>query len=521
MTKKLTGEKITQQWYLQKRPYKKPDEYDRYMMQIVQKVFDLLKEQPFPIQQFKLNNEQNKELAYIISGYFEDFMSEMGIWQSLRDYNRELYQSPVPVLLAPEDNYDSDYINAVDIQFLVWNFFARNYFGYAITPQFEYFFLLSESIYNILEEEIEKQMATDFFEDYLQVNEQTTFPELYDKLNWFAMASFTTGFEYRYKLGQQFLEQQKHNRDPNYLEMVHQFIKNDLILRFPSQYSALSIPQWFSYFARANETIKQQIAGMKQHIGYYKFLKSSQDNYSFIHLYSNQEYHVPKASFVDMKADDLVEGSLYQGGFVYWQNQWHLVGILIDVKEKEESENIQNYKKEGDDLLIWYEPAYRAKIYGRNQLLKEAFHQVFDDHLTFFDNGVDLQKGIEKFLTAYNKKHNVSDNKKEELPVEMKNKHDLALFFRENEGYEIAEKVNEFIDTCKKDEISEEEKMFLVKYVLFSNVSSQFILELNQRYDLKNLPSALNALFDVKRELSFFLRFYKAYDFSSPKNIDS
>jgi len=519
MAKNLTGEKITQQWYLQKRPYDTFDEYDKYMMQIVQKVFNLLKEQPFPIQEFKLNNEQNKELAYIIGGYFEDYMSEIGVWQSLRDFNRKLYQSPIPVLLAPEDNYDSEYINAVDIQFLIWNFFARNYFGYAITPQFEYFFLLSESIFNILEEEIEKQMATDFFEDYLQVNEHTTFPQLYDKLNWFAMASFTTGFEYRYKLGQQFLEQQKHNRDPNYLEMVHQFIKNDLLLRFPSQYSALSIPQWFSFFVKANENVKEQIAEIKQHIGYYKLIKISQENFTFIHLYSNREYQVPKAGFVNMKVDELQEGSLYQGSFVYWQNQWHLVGTLIDVKEKDESENILKYKKEGDDLLIWYEPAYREKIYGRNQQLKEAFEQVFDDRLIFFDNGEELQKGIEKFLSAYNIKHNVSDNKKEDLPVEMKKKHDLALFFRENEGYEIAEKVKEFIDTCQQDEISEEEKMFLVKYVLFSNVSSHFIMELNNRYELKNLPTALNALFDVKRELSFFLRFYKSYDFSSPKNF--
>ncbi len=515
MAKSIASEKITQQWYLQKRPYQTFDKYDRYLLQVTQEVFDLLKSQPFPIQQFKLSHDQNKELAYIITGYFEDFMSEIGIWPALRQVNRDLFQTPIPVLLAPEENYDDNYINAVDIQFLIWNFYARNYFGYAITPQFEYFFLLSESIYNILEEEIGKEMATGFFDDWLSIDETTGFHQLFDKLHWFAMASFSTGFEYRYKLGQQFMQQQKHNRDPKYLEMVHQFIKNDLIFRFPSQYSALSIPQWFSRFAKADENIASQIRQLKQHIGNYKFLHAEDDNYIFEHLYSQRQYKVDKRSFGQMDEHGLRQGQLYQASFVQWLDKWHLVGLLIDIKEDENSENIKKYKEEGDDLLIWYEPQYRQEVYQRSEQLKEAFEQVFSDHLTFFSDGVELQKGIERFLSLYHKKNKVKEDKKEDLPAEVKKKKDLALYFRENEGYELAEKVQEFITKAQQEELSDEDKMFLVKYVLFSNVSSQFVLELNQRYDLKKLPEAMNALFDVKRELPFFLRFYKPQDFNT------
>lgn len=516
MAKPVSSEKITQQWYLQKRPYQNFDEYDRYLMKVMQEILDLLKDQPFPIEQFKLNLDQNKELAYIITGYFEDFMSEIGIWSALKKVNRELYQTPIPILLAPEDNYDDDYINAVDIQFLIWNFYARNYFGYAITPQFEYFFLLSESVYNILEEEIAKEMATDYFDDWLQINSQTTFVQLFDKLHWFAMASFTTGYEYRYKLGQQFLEQQKINRDPNYLEMVHQFIKNDLIFRFPSQYSALSIPDWFSRFCQAEEPISNEVRDLRQHIGNYKYIKAEDNHFVFEHLYSQRHYLVQKDSFGKLEDTRLISGQLYQASFVQWQGQWHLVGVLIDIKEDENSKSIQKYKENGDDLLIWYETKYREEVYQRNLKLKEAYEQVFDDHLVFFADGVSLQEGIERFLSVYNKQNKLSSEKKEDIPEEMKQKKDLALFFRENEGYEIAEKVNEFISKAQQEQVSDEEKMFLVKYILFSNVSSHFILELNRRYELKKLPEALNSLFDVKRELPFLLRFYKSHDFSTP-----
>ena len=516
MAKTIANEKLTQQWYLQKRPYQTFDEYDRYLLQVMQEVYDLLKSQPFPIPQFKLSQDQNKELAYIITGYFEDFMSEIGIWTSLRQVNRGLYQTPIPILMAPEDNYDDEYINAVDIQFLVWNFYARNYFGYAITAQFEYFFLLSESIFNLLEEEIAKETATGFFDDWLKIDENTEFHHLFDKLHWFAMASYTTGFEYRYKLGQQFLEQQKINRDPQYLEMVHQFIKNDLIFRFPSQYSALSIPEWFSRFAKTDDHLTSQISQLKQHIGNYKFLNGEDQYFIFEHLYSQREYRVDKKSFGQIGETGLKTGQLYQASFVQWQDKWHLVGVLIDIKENENSENIQKYKEEGDDLLIWYEPQYSEKIHQRNQQLKEAFEQVFSDHLTFFSDGKELQKGLENFLNVYHHKNKVANNKKEDLPAEVIKKTDLALYFQENQGYEIAEKVQEFIAKAQQEELSDEEKMFLVKFVLFSNVSSQFILELNHRYELKKLPEALNALFDVKRELPFFLRFYKPQDFKRP-----
>jgi hypothetical protein len=192
------------------------------------------------------------------------------------------------------------------------------------------------------------------------------------------------------------------------------------------------------------------------------------------------------------------------------------VGVLINIKEDENSDSISRYKTEGDDLLIWYDSQYREKIQQRNRQLKEAFEQVFSDHLTFFGTGDELQAGIEKFLAVYNKNDKERAHKKENLPAEVIKKKDLVLYFRENEGYEIAEKVKEFIATAQQEELTEEEKMFLVKYVLFSNVSSQFIMELNQRYELKKLPDALNALFDVKRELAFFLRFYKPQDFNMP-----
>ena len=508
----IPQDKITQQWFQKKRPYTDLDDYDRYLINLTQDVFNVLKENPFPLENFKLNTDQNKELAYILAGYFEDFMSEIGIWESLRNYHKELYDTPLPVLVGKEDEYDETYINAADLQFLIWNFYARLYPGYAMTPQFEYFYLLSESVFNILDEEVDKGIATGFFESYLPVNEKDNFYDIKDKLTWFAMESYITGFEYRFKLGQQFLQEQKKHNDPNYLRLVHNYIQEDLLFKTPSQWSAITAIDWLSEISTSEPKIKEQLLNLKKrNSGKFTYLGENDKHYRFQHIYNKKEYEVLKRSFYQQgAASDFNTSNIYHANFVQWNEDWYLTGYIFDTGEKTDSKSVKEYIENGDENLYAFDAEYRQKVKNRNENLEKAFLTVFNDNLVFFDSGVELQEGISRFLAQYNKEYESKPiDDQEELPERFKNLKDVALYFNKETGYEIAERIKEFIDTCQKDEISDEEGMFLVKYTLYSNLSAQFILELNRRHELKKLPDALKSLFDLDRELEFYLRFYK------------
>ena len=507
----IPQDKITQQWFLKKRPYSSLDDYDRYLINLTQEIYNTLKENQFPLDDFKLSIDQNKELAYILAGYFEDFMSEIGIWESLRNYHKELYDTPIPVLVGKEDEYDETYINAADLQFLIWNFYARLYPGYAMTPQFEYFYLLSESVFNILDEEVDKGIATGFFESYLEITPEDNFYDVKNRLNWFAMESYITGFEFRFKLGQQFLQEQKKQNDPNYLRLVHNYILEDLLFKAPSQWSALTIIDWISKLIKSSEDIKKQIRSLKKrNTGKYIYLGDSKDHYNFKHIYNKNEYEVLKKSFYKEGASsDFSTEKVYHANFIKWNNDWHLTGYIFDTGEEKESESIKEYADTGDENLYVFDDKYQNKVNERNENLEKAFLAEFNDNLVFFDSGIELQEGISRFLAQYNKNYEAKPVTEEDVPERFKKLNDVALYFNKETGYEIAERTKEFIDVCKKDSISEEESMFLVKYTLYSNLSAHLILELNKRYELKKLPEALKSLFDLDRELEFFLRFYK------------
>lgn len=513
----IPQDKITQKWFLTKRPYQSFDDYDQYLINLTQDIYYVLKENPFPIEDFKLSSNHNKELAYILVGYFEDFMSEIGIWDALRKHHYQLYQTPVPIMVGLEDPYDDSYINSADLQFLIWGFYVRNFTGYALAPQFEYFYLLSENIFNMLDEEVEKGMATGFFEDYFNIQPEEDFYEVKEKLNWFVMESYILGFEYRFRLGQQFLKEQQKNQDPSYLNVVHRAIIEELLFRTPSQWSAMMPLDWIASFSKSEQIIKENLKKLKkQHTGKYKLLSKEDKSFRFQHLYNQQEYAVLKSSLLAFSDASIFEvDHIYQAHFAQWQDDWYLNGFIYDIKEKETDESIKKYQDKGDESLFLFDDKYRSETKSRNQQLEDAFKETFGDVLTFFDDGQKMHQGVVEFLKNYNEKYAKKDFKEEEeIPDKYKQLQDIALYFNKNIGYEIAERAQEFIDTAQKEEITEEEAQFLVKYIIFSNLSPQFLLELNQRYDLKKVPEAMKSLFDLKRELPFFLRFYKPYFFA-------
>ena len=60
-------------------------------------------------------DDEFKELAYILVSYFEDYISDIGIWKVLVKKHKTLYNTPVPIYLKNDSGYDYESINEADI----------------------------------------------------------------------------------------------------------------------------------------------------------------------------------------------------------------------------------------------------------------------------------------------------------------------------------------------------------------------------------------------------------------------
>ena len=75
-----------------------------------------------------------KELAIVLTMYYEDVLSDLGMWYSFTERMHQLYGRYLPFFDVDEKQYYRDEPNNVDIRFLVWFFISRTEPGYIVSP---------------------------------------------------------------------------------------------------------------------------------------------------------------------------------------------------------------------------------------------------------------------------------------------------------------------------------------------------------------------------------------------------
>ena len=155
---------FTQDW-MAKHPYEKPDEVDQYYTELANEIYHALDEACFT-HNFK-NVEDAKQLALSIAAYFEDILSDTGIWKTFTTECVKRYGCHIPFyeheakyinssLTGNDVPYDADEINFADIKFLLWHHYQQSsYVQEAVPCIFGTLELAAKMVYDILDKEYE------------------------------------------------------------------------------------------------------------------------------------------------------------------------------------------------------------------------------------------------------------------------------------------------------------------------------------------------------------------------------
>ena len=155
---------FTQDW-MAKHPYEKPDEVDQYYTELANEIYHALDEACFT-HNFK-SVEDAKQLALSIAAYFEDILSDTGIWKTFTTECVKRYGCHIPFyeheakyinssLTGNDVPYDADEINFADIKFLLWHHYQQSsYVQEAVPCIFGTLELAAKMVYDILDKEYE------------------------------------------------------------------------------------------------------------------------------------------------------------------------------------------------------------------------------------------------------------------------------------------------------------------------------------------------------------------------------
>jgi len=389
---------VSMTWFSSRKPYKNNPSYDLPYLKICREVFLILSDHSL-LNQSPLNMFQCRELAYVLTSYFEDVVNGIGFWAAVVKEHEVLYGQRVPFFSKEqlEEWEDCNDIHPADIHYLafVYLVFLQKTGQTEFFPSEDFFIVLREKVFDHLDQ-IEEITFTDFYKQYLMADaEPIDFKRI---LTWFAYDGYLFGYEFKHKreAHEKLLREQggatlpKEYFDMNLfseLEKKMYGLNSCLSGLFPVDILATSLG--------CNEEKTIGFRNTKYLIyGIFEFFDADEKHFFFRHSLTDEVFPIIKKGVGNL-GHRLGKEKFWGATLYRWQDSYIIVGICGHEPDKDEifwmnKQNEYEYKK--------HSVTYQQEL--KNHTKTEA-----ERNLAFFGEGILVYKTIMEFKEAMNKFH--------------------------------------------------------------------------------------------------------------------
>ncbi len=525
MKKRTPTDSITILDWMKSKPYPvSQDNYDMPYLKLCREVFDILSKQKAWFAEGEVNRELRKELACMLVSYFEDFISEIGIWRAFIEKNKEHHGYYLPFYGLSD--YDPEYLNPEDFAYLIWHFMTKCLDTRIYAPDDPYVWDLAEEIYELLEPQIESVNATDFYDDYFKVPAGFDLFELKPKLEWLATKSYLMGWE----KGKDFKEELQELVDTKGFDARSELapllvyaLRDDFMYSKRCSFAAMNAPEWFSMVARCTDAKRQEISNLQfRHRGEYLYEGEDKLHYDFTHLTTDRRYKVLKDSIKKSGNMGKVGKTVYMMTLVQWNGEWMMTGMMSgwDLKPGE----IEKAKHKPVYTPWIFTDAKLQHMRETTDLMFKSFVEFFGSPLALFNNQKEMEQGTKDYFSFYNRQLGSTDAEFEQRQRKYQEKsglgksmdfsdlpkgaHGYGMLFVESIGITSLMDLQDTLISLKKAKPTKEEEVDLF-YDLVANyepVVAEFLL-LN--FGNKNFKHPVDiSEVDVWRDRHFYWRFF-------------
>jgi hypothetical protein len=526
--KLLKKDQVFMSDWLKLKPYSNPNlKYDNFYLNLCNIVYEILKEEEEFFDDKEMEREQIKQLACVIVSYYEDFISEIGIWNAFIEHNKATIGEYIPFYTTKD--YDREYINWQDIAYLIWHYTTKWYDEKVHSADYQPFVELGKEIFESLEEYIDDSPATEHYEKLFTIKPNSDFFDFKTILNWFSTEGYMMGIEFGNNIKNQLESLSfKERLTPNFGVLVYQY-KEDFLYRKRSSFGALNACEWLALVCRCSADKKQEIRELpERHSKHFVYEgQESKDFFKFRHYVTEREYLVFKDSFQKSVAK-IKLGDICEMHLVKWDNKWWLSGAMIAYSQNSSERNLKEVKmKQIENQWILDE---KALAVNREMAvdLENAFIQLYGSRLKLCSSVEEMQtilndisrqnaknKGtLNEFIDRENDRSaSIEDTIATSLKKEFGKNTDLAVFYLKDQGTQMMVGAKETINALKAKTLSPEDSVEL--FISLSNgyapQVAQYFLE---NYPTKNVKIPYSSQIDALKSMPYFWRF------NSPEEFD-
>ncbi len=528
-------EKIYIRQWLEMKPYKKQEPTDRYYLRLANKVRQAFAGRNYMILAHYLNKEQVSTLACFLTSWFEDVISQSGIYKAFITMHTKQYGKILP--FYDTTDYVEDEINGQDVLFLIWYFLNTMQNEKFISPYNEFIDEIASVVMEVFEQEYEIAYENLFLQEIYTLDyQETDFYHARYLIDTVLFSSYLFHGDTHQGLIEIEAEVIKESAKETNITAILQEHRDWYLHDTRTRLMAASGKEWVAEILGDNHPRSADLRNMSQKIrGLFMYKGQDHANVFLEHIASGKSFNLTKKSFDH--AHQLTEpGTLVYIGIVNWRNEWWFTGTFA---AKQFSDDMVQREKNSLDSRAMVSFLDHAEHDSESLLHQhaEAFKSYNNGSLIAFMTTDKMTAFTEGFLEYYNrltdpkrakskttKQKDVSDELFGDREKEFSGLPDTGepglVFFNPKAGIEMAYGVNSAFPLPGNPWFDESESEKDILYLLMSkDISTELVY-----YCIEHCSDRLPYFKQDKGkrlldDIDFLLRFWKGKEYHSEKRV--
>ncbi len=378
--------------WLKYKPYERVSRYDQYYIKLAREISSFF----WGIHEYGYDwgREQDYDLAVILASYFEDIANEIGIWEEVVKLGLEKTEQEFP--LFDDIGYKLGQLNWQDIALIVWGYISIHS-SKLISPDIPYLEPMANAICELFEHELEFAPQTDFYEEYLVIDDESDFEELKTKLTWLSLDSWVFGPDLFPKLKEEAI---KTRETEDFNEWTFSFDALNLLTNYtlhtPSAWWGLLPREVFARVIDASDSYLEELTDLKafELLEWAFVLEADQgEYYSFVE---------PNGSFSLelIKSNQALDGEQARPGQVgiiqciKWLGKWYSTANITFTDDH----SIIRELESGVRPMVLYTPEEKGLIQETIEAMQRTFIDIFGHSYATFNDKLEAQNMLGEFL---------------------------------------------------------------------------------------------------------------------------
>lgn len=321
-------------------PTDKPYPTDSYYQRLANRLYAHLQKRFVNV---SMQEEDLPNIALTLIRYFEDIIADSGLWRAFSQLCEQKYGYAVPLYHDAEEYYPDELsLNAV--RFLTWKTFSDMYPDKLIYADNKLLLNIAQEAYSLLDDEFDKAPVNDDLArdiDTLLDQAGTNFNSLRESLTWAMSCSYLNDSRNVIENKQKAIDELG-DKIQLTQSMKEYFVNTKFLFNYKLSPLALLSHQWLKAVAeaRGKKQLAAELGVIKvEKMDTWRMLTRTGNELSLESLHGHK-ITVPVEEFnIDEKQLALYDGLM--ASFVFYQDVWHLNGLLIPAHIKDRFEKMR------------------------------------------------------------------------------------------------------------------------------------------------------------------------------------